>query len=178
MDMEKDLSTAEAVALLRQLADALEKGGALDVDGTKIKMPKDLEISLEFEEEDGASELEIEINWTDSPPAKTGKFEIFPGKDGKWYTRLKATNGQVILTGNSFATKEEAEAGVEAVKKNAVEAQIDHRVSKTNQAYFVLNDPDGGSIGKSQMYKRKVSAQKGARSVLTNAPSAEVVIVE
>ena len=57
-----------------------------------------LEVSVEYEEEGDDSELEIEFSWTKSDRPRMGKFDIFEGKNGQWYFRLKASNGQTILT--------------------------------------------------------------------------------
>lgn len=47
------------------------------------------------------------------------KFEIFKGSDGKYYFRLKAANGEIIAHSQGYATKQGANDGVAAVKKNA-----------------------------------------------------------
>lgn len=34
------------------------------------------------------------------------RIEYFPGKDGKWYVRVRGRNGRIVLTGSeSFASK-------------------------------------------------------------------------
>lgn len=45
-----------------------------------------------------------------------GKFEVYQGKDGKWRFRLKAGNGEVVASGQGYATKEAAMMGCEAVQ--------------------------------------------------------------
>jgi uncharacterized protein YegP (UPF0339 family) len=51
-----------------------------------------------------------------------GKFELFKDKAGKYRFRLKATNGQVIATGEAYETRASALKGIESVKKNAPDA--------------------------------------------------------
>ena len=52
-----------------------------------------------------------------------GKFVIRETNTGvKFY--LKATNGQVIATGEGYKTHANCVNGVESVKKNAVDAEI------------------------------------------------------
>ena len=55
---------------------------------------------------------------------KHPKFEIYKDKAGEFRFRLKATNGQVIATGEGYTTHANCKNGVESVKKNAVEAEI------------------------------------------------------
>ncbi len=48
-----------------------------------------------------------------------GKFEIKEGSGGKFRFNLKAGNGQIILSSESYESKQGAEKGVESVQKNA-----------------------------------------------------------
>lgn len=55
---------------------------------------------------------------------KHPKFEIYKDKAGEFRFRLKATNGQVIATGEGYTSHANCINGVESVKKNAVDAEI------------------------------------------------------
>jgi uncharacterized protein YegP (UPF0339 family) len=48
-----------------------------------------------------------------------GKFELYKDKAGKYRFRLKASNGQVIATGEAYESKAAAENGIASVQKNA-----------------------------------------------------------
>ncbi len=51
------------------------------------------------------------------------KFEIYQSKNGyRW--RLKAGNGEVVATGEEYASKDGAMRGCEAVQRAAAEADI------------------------------------------------------
>ncbi len=53
------------------------------------------------------------------------KFELYADAKGEYRWRLKATNGQIIATGGEgYASKANAKAGIESVKKNALDAEI------------------------------------------------------
>ncbi|MCP5019398.1 MAG: DUF1508 domain-containing protein, partial [Ketobacter sp.] len=177
MEIEKDLSKKDAIAFLRQIADALEKNQPITIDKQSITIPQTTEISLEYEEDGDEVELEIEFNWSKANRSQTGKFELFEGKNGGLYFRLKASNGQVILTSQKYKTKQSAEKGVASIKKNASENNIEYRTSQSDQPYFVLKATNGEVIGTSQMYKRRAGCEKGARSVISNAPNATVEVV-
>jgi uncharacterized protein YegP (UPF0339 family) len=53
-----------------------------------------------------------------------GKFEVFTDKAGKFRFRLKASNGQVVATGEAYETKAAAKHGCESVQNAATGAQI------------------------------------------------------
>ncbi len=53
------------------------------------------------------------------------KFEVYEDKGGEFRFRLKATNGQVIAVSEGYKTKASCLNGVESVKKNAPEAEVE-----------------------------------------------------
>ena len=53
-----------------------------------------------------------------------GKFELYQDKQGAYRFRLKAGNGQVIATGESYTTKKACLSGIESVRKNASDAGL------------------------------------------------------
>ena len=52
------------------------------------------------------------------------KFEVYQDKSGEYRFRLKAANGQVVATGESYPTKAGAHKGCEAVKAAAAAADV------------------------------------------------------
>jgi len=60
----------------------------------------------------------------------TGKFELYKDKSGEFRFRLKAGNGEVIATSSeSYSSKAAAMNGIESIKKNAAEANVDDQTS-------------------------------------------------
>ena len=53
-----------------------------------------------------------------------GKFEIYTDNAGKYRFRLKASNGQVIASGQGYSSKESCLNGIESVKTNAPDASV------------------------------------------------------
>lgn len=53
-----------------------------------------------------------------------GKFEVYQDKAGKYRFRLKASNGQVVATGEAYETKAAAKKGCESVVKVATGAPV------------------------------------------------------
>ena len=55
---------------------------------------------------------------------KNPKFEVYKDNKGEYRFRLKATNGQIIATGEGYVAKTSCLNGVESVRKNAPEAPV------------------------------------------------------
>ena len=53
------------------------------------------------------------------------KFEMYQDKAGEFRFRLKARNGQIIATSEGYAAKASCENGIESVRKNAPEAEVE-----------------------------------------------------
>ena len=56
---------------------------------------------------------------------KNPKFEVYKDNKGEYRFRLKATNGQIIATGEGYVAKASCLNGVESVRRNAPEAPVD-----------------------------------------------------
>ena len=54
-----------------------------------------------------------------------GKFEVYEDKSGQWRFRLKAGNGEIVASGESYPTKDGARKGCEAVQRAAGGAKIE-----------------------------------------------------
>ncbi|RZU13826.1 hypothetical protein EV645_4680 [Kribbella rubisoli] len=55
-----------------------------------------------------------------------GKFELYKDKSGEFRFRLKAGNGEIIATSSeSYTTKAAAQNGIDSVKRNAGDANVD-----------------------------------------------------
>ena len=54
-----------------------------------------------------------------------GYFELKKASNGKFMFNLKAGNNQVVLTSETYSSKDAAEGGIASVKKNAVNASLE-----------------------------------------------------
>lgn len=54
-----------------------------------------------------------------------GKFEVYKDRAGKFRFRLKASNGQVVATGEAYETMSAAKKGCESVQRAATGAKIE-----------------------------------------------------
>jgi uncharacterized protein len=105
-----------------------------------------------------------------------GKYEIKRAQNGEYYFNLKAANGEIILTSETYKAKAGAKNGIESVKTNSPqEAQYERKASSSGKPFFVLKAANGEVIGRSEMYESEASRDKGIESVKTNGPSADTV---
>ena len=123
-----------------------------------------------------------------------GKFVMGPTKNGGFRFNLKAGNGEVIATSETYSTDSACKAGIESVRKNAVEAKLEDQTAEnfekvTNPKFEVYQDKagefrfrlkagNGEIIAVGEGYKAKASCFNGIESIRKNAPEAEVVVEE
>jgi uncharacterized protein YegP (UPF0339 family) len=59
-----------------------------------------------------------------------GKFVLKKGSTGKYHFNLVAGNGQVIATSEAYERKASALNGIESVKANAPDAEVDDQTEE------------------------------------------------
>ena len=57
--------------------------------------------------------------------AANPKFEVYTNKAGEFRFRLKARNGEIIAASEGYTAKASCLNGVESVRKNAADAQVE-----------------------------------------------------
>ena len=93
---------------------------------------------------------------------KNPKFQIFAGKGGQYYFRLRAGNGEPILGSEGYSSKSGAKKGIESVKSNASnDSRYERKVAKNGQFFFNFEAANHEVIRKSEMYKSKRSRDHG-----------------
>jgi uncharacterized protein len=58
------------------------------------------------------------------------KFVLKKGATGKYRFNLVATNGQIIATSEAYESEASALKGIESVKRNAPNAEVDDRTDR------------------------------------------------
>jgi uncharacterized protein YegP (UPF0339 family) len=58
------------------------------------------------------------------------KFEIYKDAKGEFRFRLKAANGEIVATGESYKAKSGVLSGVDAVKRAAADAVVDDQTGE------------------------------------------------
>jgi len=103
------------------------------------------------------------------------KFEVYQDKSGEYRFRLKAGNGEIIITGEGYSSKSACMNGIESVKKNAPdEDRYEKKTSAGGKFSFSLKAANHQVIGVSQSYKAASGRDNGIESVKKNAPTATV----
>ncbi len=107
----------------------------------------------------------------------TGRFEIIQSANGKYFFRLIASNGTIILSSESFSTRKEAQEAIQKTRKSTT--KIDNIVEKTSSDdyyYFVVVDEDKRIIARSEMYATQAGRENGIYSVIRNSNDADTVL--
>ncbi|MGD8323334.1 MAG: YegP family protein [Gammaproteobacteria bacterium] len=104
-----------------------------------------------------------------------GKFEIYTDKKGEFRYRLKAGNGEIILSGQGYKSAASCANGVASVQKNSGdEARYERKVASSGKHYFVLKAANHQVIGQSGMYSSADAMETGLASVKKNGSTANV----
>ena len=119
-----------------------------------------------------------------------GKFVIKQAKKGVMFN-LKAGNGEIIATSETYTTEAACNNGIASVKKNAIEAKLEDQTvadfapvtnpkfevykDKAGEFRFRLKARNGEIILSGEGYKAKASCLNGIDSIRRNAPDAPIV---
>ncbi len=107
-----------------------------------------------------------------------GKFECYKDKAGEFRFRLKAGNGNTILSSEGYKSKSGCNNGIESVRKNSQDPdRFVKKVTDSGKFRFNLTAKNSQPIGSSQNYKSESGCNNGMKSVANNAPDAVVVEV-
>ena len=108
-----------------------------------------------------------------------GKFEVFKDKAGEHRFRLKAGNGEIILSSQGYNAEAGCANGIESVKKNSTNPdRFTKSTTDSGKFRFNLTASNGQVIGTSQSYKSEAARDNGIEAVGRAAPDASVVEAE
>lgn len=103
------------------------------------------------------------------------KFELFKSAvNNQFYFRLKASNGEIILSSEGYTTKQSCEEGIASVKRNAPDPDRYEKFNNMGSYTFNLKAVNGLVIGRSQSYANGFNRDQGIASVMTHAPYAAI----
>jgi len=107
-----------------------------------------------------------------------GKFEVYEDKAGEFRFRLKAGNGEIVLTSEGYKSKSSAMNGIESVKTNAGDpGMFDSKETKGGKFRFSLKAKNHQVIGTSENYNSASARDNGIGAVGRAAVGAKVVEV-
>ena len=103
------------------------------------------------------------------------EYEVYKDKRGEHRFRLKAGNGEVILTGEGYKSRSSCMNGIKSVQKNSADAgRFTEREATNGKHYFVLRAGNNQEIGKSQMYETTAAMRNGIASVQKNGSTTRI----
>lgn len=104
-----------------------------------------------------------------------GKFLIYKDNAGEFRFRLRAGDGQIILTSESYKTKARCITGIESVRKNSqTDDCFERKGTESGKWMFNLKASNGRVIGTSESYESEKARESGIASVINNAPEAKL----
>lgn len=119
-----------------------------------------------------------------------GKFVVNETKTGFRFN-LKAGNGEIIATSETYSSESACMNGIESIRKNAPIANLEDQTvegfaTATNPKFEVYKDKagefrfrlkarNGEIIAVGEGYKAKASCLNGIESIRKNAPEASVI---
>lgn len=103
------------------------------------------------------------------------KFTVFKSSvNNQYYYRLRATNGEIILNGEGYTTKQACLNGIASVKVNAPYDSRYERKDGITSYTFNLKAANGEVIGRSESYTSRAGRENGIDAVKKDAPGAGV----
>lgn len=123
-----------------------------------------------------------------------GKFEIKKTKNGGFMFNLKAGNGEIIATSETYNSLDACKNGINSVITNAPDAPVEDQTvegyateknpkfevyaDKRGEYRFRLKAKNGQIIATGEGYKAKASCKNGIASIKKNAVDSKIVEVE
>jgi uncharacterized protein len=106
------------------------------------------------------------------------KFEVYQsGRNKEFRFRLKADNGQIILSSEGYTTKAACLNGIESVKKNSKDPKRILKTQTPSKMFrFSVTAANSQIVGTSQNYRSESGRNNGVESVFKN--SSKAVIIE
>jgi hypothetical protein len=107
--------------------------------------------------------------------SSTSRYEVFKGRNGKFYFRLKVQSGEIILSSQAYALRSSARRATGSVRNHASDAACyEPKTTKNGKSYFVLKARNNKIIGTSQTYASPQGMKKGIVAVKRAASRARI----
>ncbi|WP_442795414.1 YegP family protein [Pelobium manganitolerans] len=103
-----------------------------------------------------------------------GKYQIRRTGNGQFRWTLKASNGETLLTSESYVSKQGCVDGIASSKVCVADKNFDKKTSISGQPYFNQLANNYQVLGTSEMYSSTSARDNGIDSVKRNAPTATI----
>jgi uncharacterized protein YegP (UPF0339 family) len=103
------------------------------------------------------------------------KFQVFKSSaNNEFYYCLRSGNGEIILNGEGYKSKQSCLNGIASVKENApYDSRYDRKDGLSNYT-FNLKAANGEIIGRSESYTTSAARENGIAAVKRDAPNASI----
>lgn len=102
------------------------------------------------------------------------KYVIKLSSNGQYRWTLKAGNGEILLTSETYVTKQSCLAGITSSKVCIADSNFRRLNSVRNEPYFNQVANNYQVLGTSEMYSSSYARDLGIESVKKNAPIAAI----
>ena len=103
-----------------------------------------------------------------------GKWVIIKKAEGEYLANLKASNGQIVLTSESYSTDKSAKKGIETIKKNIAADNFQIYKDKKDRFFYKLKDSANRLLCIGEVYNTKPRCLSAIESVKRFAEKATI----
>lgn len=100
------------------------------------------------------------------------KYQIKRTSNGQFRWILKASNGETLITSETYTTKQSCLNGIISSKASVSDKNFERKISTAGQPYFNQIANNYQVLGTSEMYTSIAARDNGIDSVKRNAPIA------
>ena len=153
-----------------------EEASAVEAPVSKRKKKTKEEAEKALEEVEASLNEEVEEAPVEEkkPRAVYGKYEVYTDGTSYYYT-LKASNGEVLIKSEAYASKDSVLLAIEAIKRNVEVGTISVRQDKHGLYQFVLTARNHRTLVMSANYKTEKRAQSASESFKRFASNSPIV---
>lgn len=142
-----------------------------------VKKFSQCENYIDLEEIPATEVRETLIDDQDVEGKPNGKFRLSKQNSKSFFVKLLASNGQILLVTQRYASKQSALNGIESIKKAVANQNFTIYKDKQNRFQFNLYTANKQLIVSGETYPQKANCLSSVKSVMRFAEQAELVEV-
>ncbi len=95
--------------------------------------------------------------------------------NNQYYFNLTAENNEIILTSETYLSKDGAKGGIQSVRQNSPnDSRYARLTSSDGKFYFLLRAANNETIGRSETYNSQQARENGIQAVKRVGPTAPI----
>jgi len=101
------------------------------------------------------------------------QYILRKSRDNQFYFNLTAENNEIILTSETYLSKDGAMRGIQSVRTNSpLDSRYSRDTSSDGRYYFRLKAANNETIGTSETYNTEQARENGVQAVKRVGPTA------